>query len=153
MTVYRLSRARYKQDLTGKGAEIAGGRWNSKGVPMLYTAASVSLCTVEVAVHLPLGLLPPDYNLIEIEVSAGALTTQIDAAKLPSDWRSLPHTNATQNLGDNFVREGRYMVMKVPSAVVAGEFNYLLNPLHKDFSKVKVVSTRPYHFDSRLFIR
>ena len=68
MIVYRLSRARFSKDLSGRGAELAGGRWNSKGTPMLYTSDSIALCTVEVAVHMPLGIVPFDYELVQIQV-------------------------------------------------------------------------------------
>lgn len=68
MIVYRLSKEIYANDLSGKGAEIAGGRWNSKGSAALYTAQSIALCVTEIAVHIPLGILPRDYRLIHIEI-------------------------------------------------------------------------------------
>ena len=68
MIVFRLSKSRFSKDLSGRGAELAGGRWNSKGLPMLYTSSSRALCTAEIAVHSPLGIVPMDYEIIEIEI-------------------------------------------------------------------------------------
>ena len=65
MKVYRLSKAQFANDLSGKGAELAGGRLNSKGLPMLYTSSSRALCTAEIAVHTPLGIVPTDYVIID----------------------------------------------------------------------------------------
>ncbi|NQU32919.1 MAG: RES family NAD+ phosphorylase [Bacteroidetes bacterium] len=69
MIVYRLTKAKYSNDLSGKGAAKTGGRWNSKGIPVVYTCESRALCTSEIAVHTPLGILPLDYMLITIEIS------------------------------------------------------------------------------------
>ena len=152
MIVYRLSKSKYSADLTGKGAEKAGGRWNSKGVAMIYTSTSRALCTAEVAVHVPLGILPVDYELGTIEIPDDFMK-EADIKDLPADWRSFPHPGSTQKLGDSFVREGKFLVLKVPSVVVQGEYNFLINPKHKSATKVRVVRTEPFLFDKRLFIK
>ena len=152
MIVYRLSKSRYSSDLTGKGAEKSGGRWNSKGVAMVYTSNSRALCTAEVAVHIPLGILPADYELVTLEIP-GDSVKEANIKDLPSDWRSFPHPDSTQKLGDSFVREGKFLVLKVPSVVVQGEYNFLINPKHKSAAKVRVVNREPFLFDKRLFIK
>jgi RES domain-containing protein len=152
MIVYRLSKSKYSADLTGKGAEKAGGRWNSKGVAMVYTSISRALCTAEVAVHVPLGILPVDYELGTIEIPDDSVK-EADIKDLPADWRSFPHPGSTQKLGDSFVREGKFLVLKVPSVVVQGEYNFLINPKHKSAAIVRVVKTEPFLFDKRLFIK
>ena len=68
MIVFRLSKAQFANDLSGKGAELVGGRWNSRGNAMLYTSQSIALCVTEIAVHVPLGILPKDYQLVHIEI-------------------------------------------------------------------------------------
>ncbi len=151
MIVYRLSREKHEKDLSGKGAKLAGGRWNSKGVSMLYTAQSRALCVVEVAVHIPLGVLPKNYKLVTIEFPDSVKIKTLSKEKLPSDWEEKPHPNSTQQIGDKFAEANEYLILKVPSAVVQGEYNYLLNPLHIDFNKVEIVSIEPFEFDSRLF--
>jgi RES domain-containing protein len=152
MIVYRLSKSRYSADLTGKGAEKSGGRWNSKGVAMVYTSNSRALCTAEVAVHIPLGILPSDYELVTLEIP-GDSVKEANIKDLPSDWRSFPHPDSTQKLGDSFVREGKFLVLKVPSVVVQGEYNLLINPKHKSAAKVRIVNREPFLFDKRLFIK
>jgi RES domain-containing protein len=151
MIVFRLSKGKYKNDLNGKGAEKAGGRWNSKGVAMVYTSESRSLCTTELAVHTPLGNIPLDYHLVTIEIPATAKIVELTIAQLPSDWKALPHSNTTQLIGDQFITENKYLAMKVPSAVVQGDFNILLNPAHPLFSKVTIRKVEAFEFDKRLF--
>lgn len=151
MIVFRLAKAKYSHDLSGKGAEKTGGRWNSMGVAMVYTSDSRALCTAEIAVHTPLGLLPMDYEIITIEIPDSVKTKTLAIKNLPSDWNSIPHSGGTQEIGDEFVRQNKTAVLKVPSAVVQGDFNYLLNPKHGDFKKVKIKKTEPFGFDSRLF--
>lgn len=153
MIVFRLSKSAYANDLSGRGAEKAGGRWNSKGTAMVYTSESRALCTTEIAVHTPLGILPMDYVIIAIEIPNTIQITEIKHASLPADWKSLPHAHSTQEIGDTFVNEVKTAILKVPSAVVQGEFNYLINPSHKDFKKIKVKLVEPFDFDERLFIR
>lgn len=151
MIVYRLSRGKYKKDLSGKGAKLAGGRWNSKGIPLLYTAQSRALCSVEIAVHVPFGVLPKNYKLLTIEFPNSVKTKVLSTNKLPSNWKENPHPGSTQQIGDKFAEENKYLVLKVPSAVVQGAYNYLLNPNHTDFKKVAIVNIEPFEFDTRLF--
>ncbi len=153
MIVYRLSKAKFAGDLSGKGAEKSGGRWNSKGVAMVYTSESRSLCTVEIAVHTPLGNIPNDYELITIEIPDDIKIGEIALSDLPVDWKSIPHSHSTQEIGDKFISKGRNLVLKVPSAVVQGEFNYLINPHHPEHTNVKIKSKDPFSFDERLFVK
>ncbi|MBF9255595.1 RES family NAD+ phosphorylase [Pontibacter sp. 172403-2] len=153
MMVYRLSRGKYKYDLSGKGAEMAGGRWNSKGVAMLYTSESIALCAVEIAVHMPLGIVPADYYLIKIQLPQDVAMKEHPLEKLPADWKSFPHANETQEIGDAFVLENEFLAMKVPSATVQGTYNYLINPNHKDFRAITIVEAVPFTFDKRLFVK
>lgn len=153
MIVFRLGREKYKNDLSGKGAEISGGRWNSKGIAMLYTGQNIALCTTEIAVHTPLGIVPKDYHLVEIEFPDSIKIQTINPKDLPSDWKDFPHPHFLQEIGNRFISENKYLVMRVPSAVVQGEFNYLFNPSHKFFSLVTIKKTEPYGFDKRIFLR
>lgn len=151
MIVYRLSKEKYKNDLSGKGAETTGGRWNSKGIAILYTGESRALCTTEIAVHTSLGNIPTNYWLTQIEFPASADIIEIDPAALPPDWKTFPFPHSTQAIGDKFINERKFLVMKVPSAVVQGDFNYLINPAHDSFSQVKILSTEVFEFNERLF--
>jgi len=152
MIVYRLSKSKYSADFSGKGAEKSGGRWNSKGVAMVYTSTSRALCTAEVAVHLPLGIVPADYELVTLEIPDD-LITEAGINDLPADWRSFPHPDSTQKLGDRFIREGKFLALKVPSVVVQGEYNFLINPGHEAAARIRLVSREQFLFDKRLFIK
>ena len=151
MIVFRLSKSKFAGDLSGKGAEKSGGRWNSKGTALVYTSESRALCTTEIAVHTPLGNLPLDYRLITLEIPDLIPIKVLQAKNLPDDWKSLPHSHSTQEIGDRFVSEGKYAVLKVPSVVVQGDFNYLINPAHPDSAKIRIKATEPFNFDERLF--
>jgi RES domain-containing protein len=153
MIVFRLCKTAYSADLTGIGAEKTGGRWNSKGVAMVYTSASRALCITEIAVHTPLGNLPVDYALVSIEIPDEILIKILPLNELPFDWRAFPHSHSTQEIGDRFIMKLQYAVFKVPSAVVQGEYNYLLNPGHPDISLIKIIRTESFDFDERLFLR
>lgn len=149
MIVYRLSKQLYASDLSGKGAELYGGRWNSKGNAINYTSASRALCVAELAVNLPLIRTPLDYHIVTIDIPDSSIF-ELDPKDYPLDWRSVPHIDATQKIGDAFVAEAKYLTLKVESAVVQDEYNYLINPRHKAFSKVKVMRLEEFRFDSRL---
>lgn len=151
MTVFRLCKGNYKNDLSGKGAELTGGRWNSKGRALLYTAESRALCTAELAVHLPLGIIPADYWMITIAFPDKADIYEVATNQLAADWKTFPHPHTTQVIGDAFLKEGKFLVMKAPSAVVSGDFNYLINPQHSLFPQVKLLAKERFEFDGRLF--
>lgn len=151
MIVYRLSKRIYANDHTGTGAKLVGGRWNSVNTALLYTSESRALCTVEIAVRTKLNMVPVDYVIVTYELPDEAKS--INENELPSDWKEFPHSFSTKKIGDNFVSEGKHLILKVPSAVVKDEFNFLINPLHKDFIKVKAIDIEPFDFDSRLFVK
>lgn len=153
MIVYRLTKSKYNEDLTGKGAAKTGGRWNSKGNYVIYASDSRALCTAEIAVHTGLGNVPDSYELVTIEFPDTVAAKKISLKELPADWKSFPHSGSTQRIGDNFILENKFLVLKVPSVVVQGDFNYLINPNHKDFKKVKIKNAEPFEFDERLFVR
>jgi len=153
MIVFRLSKAAFANDISGKGAEKSGGRWNSRGVAMVYTSASRALCTTEIAVHTPLGNLPADYKLISIEIPDDVLIQEVSVLELPSDWKSVPHSHSTQLIGDQFILSNNFVVLKVPSVVVQDEFNYLLNPELIKSNNIRVKEIQAFDFDIRLFAR
>lgn len=150
MIVFRLSSSRYAEDLTGRGAELYGGRWNSIGTPVVYTASSRALAMAEVAVHLHIQKVPKDMMMVELYLSEDSITS-LPFQELKNNWEMFPYSIQTQQIGDDFVRENRFLVLKVPSAVVNGDFNFLINPRHVELPIVKVVSLSPFRFDSRIF--
>lgn len=150
MKVYRLARKKYKIELSGRGAALSGNRWNSKGTEIIYCAESRALAVAEIVVHLSLATMPKDFVMLEINIPSTVLTTTLRKTKLSVGWDSFPHTLHTQLVGDEFVRAGKYGVIKVPSAVVQGDFNYLINPSHPDFSKIRIITQSDFPLDQRL---
>jgi len=151
MIVYRLCKKEYRYDLSGHGAEMNSGRWNGKGNAALYTAGSRALAVLEVAVHVPFGILPTNYYMITIEVADELSITKLQIPDLPKNWNRNPPARSTQYLGDDFLKENKYLILQVPSATVTGDYNYIISPAHPDFTSVKVIMTEPFEFDSRLF--
>lgn len=153
MIVYRLARSQFKNDMSGRGAYLAGGRWNSIGIPVIYTAESRALASLEIAVHTPLNVVPDDYFIIEIEIPDNATIDVIKEDDLPANWKLFPEINFTQKMGDRFFKAGEHLALKVPSAIVSGDNNILINPLHKSAGEVTVKNIKKFQFDQRLFLK
>lgn len=151
MIIFRLSKEKYRNDLSGIGAEKYGGRWNNKGTRMVYTAESRALAHLEVAVHVALKSLPKNYYLTSIEVPNGHIVEYDQKRLKGKDWRANPPIEYTQVEGDTFVKGNKGLVLKVPSAIVQGDYNYLINPQHKEFGKIKIIESEPFSFEERLF--
>ena len=149
MILYRLTRCVYANDLSGAGARLYGGRWSSIGKAVVYLASSSSLAVLEVLVHLQPLLVPDDYCRTEIEVPDNSIKS-VKIEELPNDWRDISPPQILSRVGDSFVKEGKYLLLKVPSTIVPTEFNYLLNPDHPFIAKVKVIHMQPFSFDERL---
>jgi RES domain-containing protein len=134
---------------TGQGAQKFGARWNSPGRAAVYVAGSLSLAMLEMLVHLQAQELLRRYVLFEVGFDTNLMTT-LDAAKLPSRWREAPPPVEVQQVGDDWLARGVSAVLRVPSAVVPAEFNYMLNPAHPDFSKIVIGPRQAVEFDPRL---
>ena len=151
MVVYRLVREKYGSSLSGKGAAVRGARWNSAGVELIYTAANRSLAMAEVAVHLTLATLPGDYLMMSIWIPDDLGIAEIPVDELPPNWNVFPHPLSTQRIGDRFVAQAEHALLRIPSVVTLGDFNYLINPKHPQFLKLNVESLVRFPFDRRLF--
>jgi len=153
MRVYRIEREKHLETtLQGIGAALNDGyRWNSLNTFLVYTAESRALATLEVSVHLDLlEDLPTDRFYVEIEIPDDVEILELSIEQLPENWDSKPPILETQFIGDDFVFQKNAAVLKVPSAIVPPEFNYLINPNHPDAAKIKVVTTQKLNFDNRL---
>lgn len=136
--------------LSGRGALLHGGRWNSPGRSVVYTSSSRALATLEVAVHLNNPAVLPAYKMLPLEIPEG-LVLLISAENLPEGWGDkIVNPTSVQAWGDLWFDEGICAVMQVPSAVVSGEHNYLLNPEHEDFRHIAVGEIEDYAFDPRI---
>ncbi|WP_304064593.1 RES family NAD+ phosphorylase [Pedobacter glucosidilyticus] len=148
MELFRLANAKYIEDLSGTGARLYGGRWNSVGTPAVYLTSSKSLAVLEVLVHLNPALFPDDFCMASFEVPDDSFTA-LSIEKLPTDWKN-NQEQLLKRFGDEFIRKNEYLGLKVPSAIVDDEFNYILNPNHPLMNKVKIKLVKPFIFDNRL---
>jgi RES domain-containing protein len=149
MILYRIAKCNYAADLSGTGARLYGGRWNSVGQSMVYLASSRALAVLEVLVHLSPTIFPNDFCLVELEAPDNDVLN-IDINTLPHNWQDLSAPGALKQLGNDFLKRKEHLFMKVPSVIVPDDFNYLLNPLHPKASQVKLVNQQVFSFDERL---
>jgi RES domain-containing protein len=150
ITGWRIVKQKYAADaFSGEGARIAGGRWNSPGSPLVYVAGSRSLAVLEILAHIGRATLLPAYVLISCSFGE-TLILDVETRTLPAGWRGYPSPPALQTIGDRWLRESTSAVLRVPSAIVPAESNYLLNPAHADFSTITVQPPERFEFDLRL---
>lgn len=138
-------------DLSGKGAEITGGRWNDKGTPVVYTSANRALAALETIVHLNAGGLPLNRYLIEITIPDAVWNAAevLDAASAPVGWDAEPASKTSSDFGTRWARSNASLLLRVPSVIVPEESNVLLNPRHPDFPQVTARKLRKWLYDPR----
>lgn len=150
MKLFRIARASQINDLSGTGARLYGGRWNEKGVAIIYTSECRSLAALEWLVHVTMRTAPADLNIIKFEVPDRVGIRQIDVADLPPDWTGHPAPQFLRKTGSDWVKSKKSLLLRVPSAIIKEEFNVLINPMHPDMSLVKTYSPERFAFDDRL---
>lgn len=133
----------------GEGARVYGGRWNSPGTAVVYVSESLAVAMLEILVHVEYAPTLLSYSYIEVGIP-GTLVERLDETALAADWTRQPPGPATQAIGDQWVKEARSAALRVPSAIVPGGFNFLLNPRHPDFPHLVLAPARAFQFDSRL---
>lgn len=148
MKLYRISKCAYIDDLKGNGAAAFPGRWHSRGTYVLYTSATPSLALLESVVHM-YHIAVSGYCMICLDVPEDSIQ-KITADQLPANWFASPSPDILKQTGDLFIKNNEYLALQLPSAIMPEEYNYLLNPAHSDFKKVKVVFTRSIGIDKRL---
>jgi RES domain-containing protein len=151
MTIYRLATEIYKNDLSGNGAKLFGGRWNSAGMPALYTTENISLAVLEILIRATMDTIPLTYHLIKIDIPDNTQLLSVTCTKLKKEWKD--DLAYTQWMGDEFIKSNEILLLKVPSAVVDEENNFIINPKHGDFKKVKITAVKKFTFDKRLFLK
>jgi RES domain-containing protein len=145
--VYRLHSSRYPA-FDGQGAAINGGRWNSKGTPVIYAAASPSLAALEVLVHF--SVLPKDFVLTSISIPDSVQVRNVPEAALIEGWDNPVPIPATREYGHRWIAARESLVLRVPSTVIKAESNYVINVNHPDFERLQFGTPEPFHFDPRL---
>ena len=149
MLLYRISLCKRASDISGMGAKLFGGRWNSIGVPMLYLTSSRALAALEVLAHMTALQSSENFCVTIFEVPEKYIG-YISTEDLPENWNSYPAPSTLKAIGDRFVNSKNHLLLKVPSAIVEDEYNFLLNVNHPKVSAVKVIDIKSFIFDKRL---
>lgn len=147
MLVYRICHKKWSGSLQASGN---AARWNSDGIKVIYTASSRSLACLENIVHRSGEGLNSMFVVMVIEIPDNLLFHSVDSQILPNDWTLQSSYNITRKYGDEWIAESAHCVMKVPSAIIPEENNFLINLLHKDFTEIKLLRVEPFMFDERL---
>ena len=148
LTVWRLVTARFADSaFSGEGARLYGGRWNRKGVPMVYAAATQSLAMLEMLVQDE--PLRARYVVIPATLPKGLKIERIAPEQLPAGWRDLYAREPLQAIGGDWVKRQSSAVLAVPSAVIPAESNYLLNPQHPWFARIEIGKPQDFVTDLR----
>jgi len=151
MEIFRIAQEQFADDLTGNGSRLFGGRWNSEGIFAVYTSSSRSLALLETLAHTPAKMLnAKNYYLVTLTVQDMIPAEKILFDNLPLGWDAPDARSFTKKLGDKFLIQRRGLLLSVPSVLMQEEINYMLNPLHTDIRKVKIVNKRRIYFDKRV---
>ncbi|SRX53994.1 RES family NAD+ phosphorylase [Aequorivita sp. CIP111184] len=150
MRIFRIAKTRYIHDFSGEGSRLFGGRWNKVGDPVIYFSEHLSLCLLEIIVHVDYGKLPLDYSFSEVEIPDASIKTIRSIDFIKPKWSTEQAVNQLQLFGSNWLKKQESLALKVPSAVLQRENNILINPHHKDFKKLKTIEIDKMDFDPRL---
>ncbi|MGB6688094.1 MAG: RES family NAD+ phosphorylase [Terracidiphilus sp.] len=154
MRIWRICRATYAADaFSGEGARRFGGRWNSRGVPMVYASTSLALAAVELFVHLEPSQSPSDLVFLSAALPDGEPARTLQPADLPQGWWTEKALLATRELGDAWIRGSSSLALRVPSVPIRSEWNVLVNPIHPRIGELKIDPPQPFVFDARMFER
>lgn len=149
MRVWRLCKKAHAA-FDGEGARLAGGRWNRRGTAVVYASETLALSALELLVHVDAALAPEDLVAISADIPESIAVTRVTPDDLPRTWRRHPAPESLARIGTDWVRAGKTAVLSVPSALVPRERNFLLNPSHPDFSKIRVGAPERFSIDPRL---
>ena len=148
MLVYRITKSKHASDISGTGSALHPGRWNKKGTPVLYTGENKEIALLEYIVNIPL-LMTPQLDILTIEIPDHSLT-ELKIKDLPKNWHQFPAPIILSEIGQEWIKEGKTIALKVPSSIIHSSHNIILNCNHKDYEKVKIIDQREFYFDTRL---
>jgi RES domain-containing protein len=149
MEVFRICHKKWSNQLIGSGQPA---RWNSKGIYMVYTASSRSLACLEFYVHMKTLVHQMDFIMLTIDIPNDALIEELKQGLLPKKWNTIGPEGYTicRKFGDDWIIKEKSPVLKVPSAIIPKEHNFLFNSSHPGTEKIKIIEKEPFIFDSRL---
>jgi RES domain-containing protein len=151
MELYRISQEKYADDLSGNGARLFGGRWNSEGLFAIYTSSFRSLALLETLAHTPAKMLREKvYMLVTLSIPDTIKPEILDKEKLTTGWDAPDTRLFTKKMGDKFLRAKNRLLLAVPSVLMPEEMNFMINPLHTDLKRLRIINKRRIVFDSRI---
>ena len=151
MRVWRICKAEHAATaFTGEGAMRYPGRWHHSGTAVVYCSESRALAALEQLVHLHRNRLPVHFVCFGVEIPGGVSIRQLRVEDLPAEWRRQPAPSELREFGTRWAESGETVVLQVPSAVVPGEHNFLVNPRHLEFARLAIGNAEPFEFDERL---
>ena len=150
MRVWRIASAAHSA-FDGEGARRHGSRWTPRGIPAVFTSATLSLAALERFVHTDSDLEPSDLLAIPVEIRDDIAIDTVAVETLPADWRTFPAPPALAEIGDRWFRASSTPVLSVPSVVIPHERNFVLNPTHREFAKIVIGGLEPFSFDPRMW--
>jgi RES domain-containing protein len=150
MFLYRVCRDQYVHELSGNGSKIHGGRWNSPGESAVYASSTKSLAVLECLTNTPPGILQNDFSILTLEVTGEVGIDEISLKNLPANWNKYPAPINLAKMGDKWLVSGKNLLLKIPSAVITDEYNYIINPLHRDMKKIKIAAIEKLNLDQRI---
>lgn len=145
-----MCEARYTA-FDGEGARVFGGRWNRPGTPVVYTSGTLALAALEIFVHLDVPESAANLVAVPADVPASVLVGTVPASDLPARWREYIAPEVLADIGARWAQARQTAVLAVPSAVIPQESNYLLNPAHALFSKIRIGTAERFSFDPRMW--
>lgn len=149
MKVYRIGKTKHAEDITGEGSKLFGGRWNHKSVPCIYTSESRALALLEYTVNINIEEIPRALSVVTFEISADHITV-ITEDQLPGTWKQSPAPASTKDFGTNLLKKSLNAVFKIPSSIIAEEYNYILNPFHPQSKDFKIIDIKDFVYDVRI---
>lgn len=149
MIVYRVGKTKHANDLSGKGARLFGGRWNHQLTPCIYTSESRALALLEYSVNINLDLISKILSITSFEIPDKYIQ-ELMQSNLPADWKTAPAPSSTKNIGTKFLRDLVSPILRVPSVIIEEEFNFILNPLHRESSRFKILDIKDFFYDVRI---
>ncbi len=143
MIVYKIGRTKYAHDLTGEGARLNGGRWNHKLTPCIYCSESRALAVLEYTVNVNIDDIPGALNITTFEIPDFGIL-KLKESDLPGNWKEVPAPSSTKDFGTSLLKAELKSVIKIPSCVIQGEFNFILNPAHLESKDFKIKDIRDF---------
>ena len=151
MILWRLAnKDKVKSSLTGIGSKSTGGRWNHPGTPVVYCSESIALCLLELQTRVDLDLLPDNYMKIKLSLPDSSSIKEFPHKNQLSKYLNPFHTQLSRDYGTKWAEDKETLILKVPSAVVPEQFNYILNPMHPEMNKVKIAESTKLYIDPRI---